>query len=147
MARFDFDLFTLGAGSGGVAGARRAGSYGPKVAVCEDVRVGGTCVMRGCVPKKLLVYGSHFATDFEDAFGVGWAIEGAQQDLGGVCAAKNKELNRLEGLYHRMLRDSNVTLEAGHGVIVDPHTVEVDGRRLTAEKLLVAVGGWPEIPK
>jgi glutathione reductase (NADPH) len=145
---FDFDLFTIGAGSGGVAASRRAGSYGAKVAICEDVRVGGTCVLRGCVPKKLLVMGSHFAEELEDARGFGWTTEG-RVDWAALVAAKDKEINRLNGVYLRLLRDSGVQLIEGRGVIVDPHTVEVGGKRYTAKHILVATGGHPnhlEVP-
>lgn len=149
MAEFDFDLFTLGAGSGGVAASRRAGAYGAKVAICEEVRVGGTCVLRGCVPKKLLVIGSHFAEDAADARGFGWTVDGARLDWGALIAAKDRELDRLENVYHRLLRDSGVQEIQGRGVIVDPHTVEVAGKRYTAKTILIATGGrpiHPEIP-
>jgi glutathione reductase (NADPH) len=146
MAKFDYDLITIGAGSGGVRASRLSGKYGAKVAVIEESRYGGTCVMRGCVPKKLLVIGSHFAHNFEDAIGFGWSVEGASHDWGAMIAAKDKELQRLEGVYRRILRDSGVTAIDGRGVIADPHTVEVNGQRLTAEKILVAVGGWPQVP-
>ena len=144
--RYDYDLITLGAGSGGVRASRLAAKYGGRVAVIEASRPGGTCVMRGCVPKKLLVYGAHFANHFEDALGFGWHVSGATHDWGAMIAAKNKELDRLEGIYGRILRDAGANLIAGRGVIADPHTVEVNGKRLTAEKILVAVGGWPAIP-
>ncbi|MGZ3421141.1 MAG: glutathione-disulfide reductase [Polyangiales bacterium] len=143
MAEYDFDLFTLGAGSGGVAASRRAGAYGAKVAICEENRVGGTCVLRGCVPKKLLVIGSHFAEELADARGFGWSIEGARIDWGALVAAKDRELDRLESVYHRLLRDSGVRHITGRGVIVDPHTVEVAGKRYTAKTILVATGGHP----
>jgi glutathione reductase (NADPH) len=146
MARYDYDLITIGAGSGGVRASRLAGKYGAKVAVIEESRYGGTCVMRGCVPKKLLVLGSHFAQHFEDAVGFGWSVQGATHDWGAMIAAKNKELNRLEGVYRRLLRDSQVTLVDGRARLGDAHTVEVNGQRMTAEKILVAVGGWPMIP-
>src|SRR5271170_1075583 len=114
MPEYDFDLFTLGAGSGGVAASRRAGSYGAKVAICEESRVGGTCVMRGCVPKKLLVYGTHFHDDFADAPGFGWSLPAAPKlDWGRLIAAKDRELDRLHGVYLRLLRDSGVTLIEG----------------------------------
>src|ERR1700689_3791479 len=103
MAKYDFDLFTIGAGSGGVAGSRRAGSYGAKVGICEDRRVGGTCVMRGCVPKKLLVYGAQFADAFADAAGYGWHVVPPVHDFGAMIAAKNHELDRLEGIYRKLL--------------------------------------------
>jgi glutathione reductase (NADPH) len=146
MAEFDFDLFTIGAGSGGVAASRRAGAYGAKVAICEDNRVGGTCVLRGCVPKKLLVIGTHFAEDLADARGFGWTIDGARLDWGSLVAAKDRELDRLENVYHRLLRDSGVQEIQGRGVIVDPHTVEVGGKRYTAKTILVATGGRPIHP-
>ena len=123
MAAYDFDLFTIGAGSGGVAASRRAGSYGARVAICEDLRVGGTCVMRGCVPKKLLVYGAHVHEAIEDAKGFGWAIEGAKLDWGELVRRKNQELDRLHGVYIRMLHDAGVKLLDGRGVIEDAHAV------------------------
>ena len=146
MAKFDYDLITIGAGSGGVRASRLAGKYGAKVAVIEESRYGGTCVMRGCVPKKLLVIGSHFANHFEDAVGYGWSVQGATHDWGAMIAAKDKELERLEGVYRRILRDSGVETVDGRGVLADAHTIEVNGKRMTAEKILVAVGGWPAIP-
>jgi glutathione reductase (NADPH) len=146
MSRFDYDLITIGAGSGGVRASRLSGKYGAKVAVIESSRVGGTCVMRGCVPKKLLVYGAHFASQFEDAVGYGWTVGEAHHDWGAMIAAKDKELNRLEEIYNRMLRDAGVNVVAGRGVLGDAHTVEVEGKRLTADKILVATGGWPSIP-
>ncbi len=146
MGKYDYDLITIGAGSGGVRASRLAGKYGAKVAVIEESRYGGTCVMRGCVPKKLLVMGAHFAQHFEDAVGFGWTVQGASHDWGAMIAAKNKELDRLDGIYQRLLRDSHVTTVDGRGVVADPHTVEVNGQRMTAEKILVAVGGWPMIP-
>src|SRR5579862_7535285 len=99
MPRYDFDLFTIGAGSGGVAGTRRAGSYGARTAICEELRIGGTCVLRGCVPKKLLVYGAQFADAFEDAGGFGWTVAPPTFDWPSLIAAKNKELDRLEQIY------------------------------------------------
>lgn len=146
MARFDYDLITIGAGSGGVRASRLAAKYGARVAVIEASRAGGTCVIRGCVPKKLLVYGSHFARHMEDALGYGWSNPGAAHDWGAMIAAKDKEIDRLEAVYGRILRDAGAELIAGRGVLADPHTVEVNGKRLTAEKVLVAVGGWPAVP-
>jgi len=148
MASYDYDLITLGAGSGGVRASRVAASrYGARVAIVESTRVGGTCVMRGCVPKKLLVYGAHVAEDLEDAVGYGWTVDGARHDWGALIANKNTELQRLEGVYHRLLRDAGVTLLEGRGRIVDPHTVEVDGKTYTAGHILIAVGGWPTLPQ
>jgi glutathione reductase (NADPH) len=147
MAEYDFDLFTIGAGSGGVAASRRAGAYGAKVAICEEVRVGGTCVLRGCVSKKLLVYGSHFHDDFADAEGFGWSFPGAPKlDWQRLVAAKDRELDRLNEVYVRLLRDSGVTSIAGRARVVDPHTVEVAGKRYTAKYILVATGSRPALP-
>ena len=112
MHRYDFDLITIGAGSGGVRASRLAGGYGARVAIVEKSRIGGTCVMRGCVPKKLLVYGAHFAEDFEDARGYGWSVEGARLDWGALIAAKNRELDRLEGVYRGILARNNVAAAA-----------------------------------
>ncbi len=146
MSKFDYDLITIGAGSGGVRASRLSASYGARVAVVEESRVGGTCVMRGCVPKKLLVYGSHFAQHFEDAVGYGWSVGDTSHDWPAMIAAKNAELDRLERVYHRMLHDAGVTLVEDRGVLTDPHTVEVGGKSITAEKILIGVGGWPYIP-
>ncbi|MGY8990032.1 MAG: glutathione-disulfide reductase [Rhodospirillales bacterium] len=146
MAKFDFDLITLGAGSGGVRASRLAGGYGARVAVIEESRLGGTCVMRGCVPKKLLAYGAHFAEDFEDARGFGWDVGKPSFDWSKLIANKNIELDRLEGIYGRILRDSNVEIIEGHGTIADHHTVDVGGKSYTAERILVACGGWPSMP-
>lgn len=146
MQRFDFDLITIGAGSGGVRATRMAGGFGARTAIVEKSRVGGTCVLRGCVPKKLLVYGAHFAEDFEDARAYGWTPGAAEFDWSTLIAAKNKELERLEGVYERILRDNSVEVLTGQGLLVDPHTVEVGGRAVTAEKILLATGGWPSMP-
>ncbi|HTT79676.1 MAG TPA: glutathione-disulfide reductase [Stellaceae bacterium] len=146
MARYDFDMITLGAGSGGVASSRRAGSHGARVAIVEESRIGGTCVLRGCVPKKLLVYGAQFADAFEDAAGFGWSLAPPRFDWPALIAAKNKELDRLEGIYVSMLKNSGVEIVEGRGILVDPHTVEVAGRHYTAETILVATGGHPTVP-
>jgi glutathione reductase (NADPH) len=150
MAAYDYDLITIGAGSGGVRASRRAAALGKKVAIVENLRVGGTCVMRGCVPKKLLVLGSHFAEDFEDAQGYGWTLDAPVFDWPKLIAAKSKELDRLEDVYHRILRDNGVEEITGTGALADAHTVEVDGpigpRTMTAETILVATGGWPKLP-
>jgi glutathione reductase (NADPH) len=147
MAEYDFDLFTLGAGSGGVAASRRAGSYGARVAICEEGRVGGTCVLRGCVPKKLLVYGTHFGDEVADAPGFGWTVPVAPTlDWARLIAAKDRELDRLNAVYLRLLRESGVTLIEGRARVVDGHTVEVAGKRYTARYLLVATGSRPHLP-
>src|SRR6267143_1965708 len=146
MPRYDFDMFTIGAGSGGVASSRRAGAYGARVAICEELRVGGTCVLRGCVPKKLLVYGAQFADAFADAEGFGWTVPTVDFDWPKLIAAKDKEIGRLSQIYINMLNNAKVKIIDGRGVVVDPHTVEVNGKRYTAENILVAAGGWPETP-
>lgn len=146
MARYDFDMITLGAGSGGVASSRRAGSYGARVAIVEESRIGGTCVLRGCVPKKLLVYGAQFADAFADAAGFGWSVAPPSFDWASLIAAKNKELDRLEGIYVNMLKNSGVEIIEGRGMLVDPHTIEVGGRHYTAETILIATGGHPTVP-
>jgi glutathione reductase (NADPH) len=146
MAKYDFDLFTIGAGSGGVAGSRRAGSYGAKVGICEDSRVGGTCVIRGCVPKKLLVYGAQFADAFADAAGFGWTVAPPVHHFGELIAAKDREIDRLEGIYHKLLADSKVKLYEGRGKLVDPHTIEINGQRVTAEHIMIATGAHPVMP-
>lgn len=147
MAKYDFDLFTIGAGSGGVAASRRAGAYGARVAICEDRRVGGTCVLRGCVPKKLLVYASHLRDELADAAGYGWNVGEPTVDWARLIENKNRELDRLEQVYLRLLGESGVELLKGKGTIVDPHTVDVEGRRFTTERILVATGGWPTMPE
>lgn len=147
MANYDFDLFTIGAGSGGVAASRRAGGYGARVAICEERRVGGTCVLRGCVPKKLLVYASHLRDELADAAGYGWTIGEATVDWSRMIANKDAELERLEKVYHRLLGDAGVEIMQGRGRIIDPHTVDVEGRRYTTERILVATGGWPTLPE
>ncbi|MCF8479792.1 MAG: glutathione-disulfide reductase [Rhodospirillum sp.] len=146
MAQYDYDLVTIGAGSGGVRASRLAGSYGARVAVVESSRIGGTCVMRGCVPKKLLVYGAHFAHDLEDAAGYGWTVGDVSFDWPTLVTAKNRELERLEGVYRNILRNNKVTLLEGRGKLIDAHTVAVNGKRVTAERILIGVGGWPSMP-
>jgi glutathione reductase (NADPH) len=146
LRRYDFDLITIGAGSGGVRASRLAGGYGARVAIVEKSRVGGTCVMRGCIPKKLLVYGAHYAEEFEDARGFGWTVDGAHLDWAALIEAKNRELDRLEGVYGGILRRNNVQIIEGKGVLEDAHTVDVGGQRFTAEKILIACGGWPTLP-
>src|SRR5438477_3399770 len=130
MPRYDFDMITLGAGSGGVASSRRAGSHGARVAIVEESRIGGTCVLRGCVPKKLLVYGAQFADAFADAAGFGWERLHPGFDWPALIAAKGKEISRLNGIYIKLLKDAGVDLVESRGVLVDPHTIELGGRRV-----------------
>ncbi|MCE2510511.1 MAG: glutathione-disulfide reductase [Alphaproteobacteria bacterium] len=146
MAKFDFDLLTIGAGSGGVAATRRAASHGAKTAICEEDRVGGTCVLRGCVPKKLLVYGSHFADAFEDAAGFGWQVGPRDFDWARLVARKDRELDRLNSIYLEMLDKAGTQLLAGRARLVDAHTVDIAGRTVTAKTILIATGSWPDLP-
>ncbi|MFT6581146.1 MAG: glutathione reductase (NADPH) [Alphaproteobacteria bacterium] len=146
MTAYDFDLFTIGAGSGGVRASRISASYGAKVAVAEDLYLGGTCVNVGCVPKKLFVYASHYAEDFKDAAGYGWTVGETSFDWPTLLANKNKEIERLNGIYERMLGNAGVELFNGRATVVDAHTVSVNGKTVTADKILVATGGWPVVP-
>ena len=146
MASYDYDLFTIGAGSGGVAASRRAAAHGARVAICEGSKVGGTCVIRGCVPKKLLMYGGQFRDAFEDAVGYGWDATVPDFDWPKLLAAKDREIDRLNHIYIGMLEKAGVTLIEGFGRLIDRHTVEVAGRRYTARTILIATGGHPVGP-
>jgi glutathione reductase (NADPH) len=146
MARYDYDLFTIGAGSGGVRASRMSAGLGARVAVAEERDLGGTCVNVGCIPKKLFVYAAHFREDFEDAAGFGWSVGERGFDWSSLLRNKDAEIARLNGVYARLLDDAGVTRIAGHARVVDPHTVEVAGRRITAENLLIATGSWPSVP-
>ncbi len=141
-----YDLVVIGGGSGGVAAARRAAALGGRVALCEEREVGGTCVHRGCVPKKLLVHASQFARDFELAQGYGWDLPSPRLDFARLQKALRQELRRLEGLYLGMLEKVGVTLYRGHARFVDAETVEVEGRHLRGRSILVATGSRPSIP-
>ena len=143
---YDYDLFVIGAGSGGIAAARRAAQYGAKVGIAEFDRLGGTCVNRGCIPKKLMVYASHFPNLFEDAQGFGWSPVQSTLDWQKMITAVNKELERLNGVYQNMLNNAPVELFRGYGKFLDPHTVEIDNHKVTADKILIAVGGHPVKP-
>ncbi|HLY58459.1 MAG TPA: glutathione-disulfide reductase [Stellaceae bacterium] len=146
MTKYDFDLFTLGAGSGGVAGSRRAAAYGARVGIAEESRVGGTCVLRGCVPKKLLVYGARFADDFADAAGYGWTVPDPVFDWPTLIRNKDHELDRLHAVYLKLLADSGVRLFDGRARLVDRHTIEIGGERVTTERVMIATGGHPVVP-
>lgn len=143
----DFDLFIIGAGSGGVRAARFAAGFGAKVAVAESRYLGGTCVNVGCVPKKLLVYGAHFADDFQQAESFGWTAGKTNFDWPSLIANKNREIDRLNGIYRKLLINSGVTLLEGHARLADANHVDVNGQRFSAERILIATGGWPQIPK
>ncbi len=146
MGTYDYDLFVIGAGSGGVRASRVAASHGAKVAICENYRVGGTCVIRGCIPKKLMTYAAHYAEDFEDAEAYGWTVGPRSFSWSKLIANKDTEIDRLNKIYLRLLADAGVECIEGTGRLVDPHTVEIDGRAVTAETILVATGGWPTMP-
>ncbi len=144
---YDYDLIVLGAGSGGVRAARLTAAGGRRVALVEKGRVGGTCVLRGCVPKKLMFYAAHFGEEIEDARGFGWRLDGEPRlDWAAFMAAKNSELDRLEGIYRRIQRENGVEIVEGFGRLAGPRAVEVDGRPLTAGTILIAVGGRPSLP-
>jgi glutathione reductase (NADPH) len=146
MTQYDYDLFTIGAGSGGVRASRVSAACGAKVAVAEERYLGGTCVNVGCIPKKLLVYASHFSEDFEDAIGFGWTVGERRLDWRTLIANKDKEIARLNTVYRKLLQDSGVTIIESRAEVVDPHTVVVDGKKITAKYILVAVGSWPVVP-
>ena len=143
---YDFDLLVIGAGSGGVRASRISAGHGARVAVIEESRLGGTCVIRGCVPKKLLMYGSAFSADAADAAGYGWQVTVDGHDWPSLIAAKDAELDRLEGIYRSLLDNAGVELIEGRGTVTGPNSVSVNGREITAERILVATGGWPQIP-
>jgi len=143
---YDFDLFVIGAGSGGIATARRAAEYGARVGIAENDRLGGTCVNRGCVPKKLMVYASHFPNFFEEARGYGWSEVKSALNWEAMITAVNNEVDRLNGIYQRMLDNSKVELFSSHARFIDAHTIEVGDTKVTADKVLIAVGGKPFLP-
>ena len=143
---FDYDLFVIGAGSGGVRASRIAAGHGARVGICEDYRVGGTCVIRGCVPKKLLVYGSKFAHEFEDAVAYGWAATRPAHSWATLRDNVQKEVDRLNGVYLRLLDGAGVKLHMGRGRLMDRHTVAVGEQTVTAAKILIATGDHPFMP-
>lgn len=143
---YDYDLITIGAGSGGVRASRMAASAGKRVAMVEKSRIGGTCVIRGCVPKKLLIYGASFSDAFADSAGYGWSEAAHSLDWSKLIAAKNAEIDRLENVYRGIADKNNVDLIEGHARLADAHTVEVEGKTYTAETILIATGSWPHLP-
>ncbi len=148
MTHFDYDLFVIGAGSGGVRAGRIAAKHGAKVAVAEEYRVGGTCVIRGCVPKKLLVYASKFSEEFEDAIGFGWTTEKVSFDWATLIDNKDREIDRLSKIYVRNLEGAGAELILERATIVDPHTVQLaSGRKVTAKYILIATGAAPFVPQ
>lgn len=145
MSGFDLDLFVIGGGSGGVRAGRLAASMGKRVAIAEEYRFGGTCVIRGCVPKKLFVYASQFPEHFEDSAGYGWSLGEARFDWQTLVANKDREITRLEGLYRKGLENAGAQIIEGRAVLIDPHTVRVGEKTFTAEKILIATGGRPNV--
>ncbi len=145
--KYDFDLFTIGAGSGGVRASRIAAAHGARVAVAEERYLGGTCVNVGCIPKKLLVYASEFGDAFADAAGFGWAPGHPSFDWQKLIANKDREIERLNGVYERLLTGAGARVIRGRAELLDPHTIAIDGARITANHVLVATGGWPTVPQ
>ncbi len=145
MADYDFDLFVIGAGSGGVRAARIAAGFGARVAIAEEYRIGGTCVIRGCVPKKLLVYASRFPDEFEEAAGFGWTVPETRFDWATLIANKDREIDRLEGIYRRNLEASGVEIFKTRASVLGPNAVHLAGQRreVTAKYILIATGGHP----
>ncbi len=146
MTAYDYDLFVIGAGSGGVRAARISAGHGAKVAIAEEHKVGGTCVIRGCVPKKLLVYGAHFAEDLVDARRFGWTLEGKGFDWPTLRDNVLDEVSRLNGIYQNTLDSHHVETFHSRAVFLDPHTLDVGGKRVTAKHILIATGGRPTVP-
>lgn len=146
MSEYDYDLFVIGAGSGGVRAARMSASMGARVAIAEDRDLGGTCVNVGCVPKKLMVYAAHFKEEFEEAEGFGWSVGPRDFSWSKLIENKNTEISRLNGIYGSLLNNAGVELFEARAKITGPHAIEVGGKTVTAERILVAVGGWPTMP-
>ncbi|WP_147125518.1 FAD-dependent oxidoreductase [Shimia ponticola] len=147
MSKFDYDLFVIGGGSGGVRAARVAGATGAKVALAEEDRYGGTCVIRGCVPKKLMVFASTYSEAFQEAAAYGWEISTGAFNWGAFHERLNSELDRLEGIYRNLLKNSGVETFDQRAKVADAHTVELaDGTTKTAKHILIAVGGHPSVP-
>ena len=146
---YDYDLFTIGAGSGGVRASRLAAMAGAKVLVAEEDRAGGTCVIRGCIPKKYMVYASEFGRTLEHMKGYGWKVEGASYDHNLFMDKMHREIDRLSGIYARNLRNAGAELVDDRAEFVDPHTLKLtkSGKTVTAAKILIATGGWPTMPK
>jgi glutathione reductase (NADPH) len=146
QSEFDYDLFTIGGGSGGVRASRFAAQYGARVALAEKQYLGGTCVNVGCIPKKLMSYAAHFHDDLEDAKGFGWQVGETRHDWSTLIANKDREIGRLNGIYRNLLSASGVTVFDGHATILDAHTVVVNGQRITSRYILIATGGHPTLP-
>ncbi len=147
MSEYEYDLVVIGGGSGGVRAARMSAGFGARVAIVEDRYWGGTCVNVGCVPKKLYYYASHFSEAFKDSRGFGWTGGERVFDWETLKGNRRTEIARLNGVYQKILAGANVEIIDGHGRILDPHRVDIDGKRqLSARHILIATGGWPHIP-
>lgn len=147
MSNYDYDLFVIGVGSGGTRAARMIASTGAKVAAAEQQFLGGTCVNVGCVPKKLMVFASHFAEDFEDAAGFGWDVKPDRFNWSRLIENKNTEISRLNGVYRRLLDNAGVKLYEAPAKIIDRHTIMVGNETVTTDRIIVATGGWPTMPE
>ena len=143
----EFDYLVVGGGSGGVATARRAAEYGAKVALVEGARLGGTCVNVGCVPKKVMWYAASFAHGLDRAAGLGFDVRKEGFDWPTLKRNRDAYIQRLNGIYRNLLVNAGVTLLEGHAKLLDGHQVEVDGQRYSAGHILIATGGWPQIPE
>ena len=146
MTQYDHDLFVIGAGSGGVRASRHAAALGARVAVAEERYLGGTCVNAGCIPKKLFSYAAHYGEDFGHAAGYGWSVAAPAFDWHSLRANKDREVERLNGIYEELLAGAGVVLLRGRATLIDAHTVEIGGRRVSARYILLATGGWPSVP-
>src|SRR4051812_4241878 len=143
---YDYDLFTIGGGSGGVRASRVSASYGARVAIAESGRFGGTCVNVGCIPKKLFSYAAHFREDFEIAAGFGWTVGEPRFDWSTLLANKDREIARLNAVYERVLTLAKVEIIRGRATVLGPHEIEINGKKRSAKHILVATGSWPVIP-
>ena len=147
MSEYDYDLFVIGAGSGGVRASRIAASHGARVAVAAEYRIGGTCVIRGCVPKKMLVYGSMFAEELGHAGNFGWTLGETQFDWSTLRDFVNADVDRLEGLYGKTLESHSCETFRERATVTGPHSVKLaSGKEVTAKVILVATGSWPVMP-
>ena len=147
MAGYDYDLFTIGAGSGGVRASRVSAGFGARVAIAEERDLGGTCVNVGCIPKKLLVYASHYTEDFEDARAYGWTVGESSFDWATLIRNKDREIARLNEVYRKLLDQAGVKRIEGRARVVDQNTVAIGDRTFSAENILIATGGWPSVPE
>jgi glutathione reductase (NADPH) len=145
--KYDFDLLTIGAGSGGVRASRIAAGYGARVAVAEERYLGGTCVNVGCIPKKLFVYASEFRETFKDAAGFGWSLGEASFDWRTLLTNKDREIDRLGGVYERLLTNAGARIFRERAELIDAHTASIGGQRVTAEYIVLATGSWPTLPQ